>query len=100
MRGAILNRQVDITEEADVLVAGGGPAGLCAAISAARNGCRTLLVEQNGYCGGMATAALVGPMMTCYDSSGEHMLIQGLFKEIVERLVAEGAAIHPSKVPA
>ena len=82
----------------DVIVVGGGPAGVCAAISAARQGVKTLLVEQNGYCGGMATAGLVGPFMTCYDSSGETMIIKGLFEEIVERLVEKDFAIHPKDV--
>jgi NADPH-dependent 2,4-dienoyl-CoA reductase/sulfur reductase-like enzyme len=39
----------------DVLVVGGGPAGVCAAISAARNGAKTMVVEQSGMLGGMAT---------------------------------------------
>lgn len=86
------------TEITDVLVVGGGPAGLCAAISSARSGARTMLIEQAGYCGGMATAALVAPFMTCYDSGGGKMLIRGLFEEIVERLVSLGGAIHPSQV--
>ncbi len=84
----------------DVLVIGGGPAGLCAAIAAARHGADTLLIEQQGFCGGMATAGLVAPFMTCYDSGGDTMLIRGLFEEIVDRLVATGDAIHPSKVEA
>ena len=88
------------TEHADVLVIGGGPAGLCAAIAAARAGASTLLIEQNGYCGGMATAGLVAPFMTCYDSGGNTMLIRGLFEEIVNRLVEAGDAIHPSAVNA
>ncbi|MBQ3126049.1 MAG: FAD-dependent oxidoreductase, partial [Clostridia bacterium] len=83
---------------ADVLVIGGGPAGLCAAIAASRNGADTLLIEQNGFCGGMATAGLVAPFMTCYDSGGGTMLIRGLFAELIDRLVAVGGAIHPSKV--
>lgn len=82
----------------DVIVVGGGPAGVCAAISAAGQGVKTLLVEQNGFCGGMATAGLVGPFMTCYDSAGETMIIRGLFEEIVDRLVARGFAIHPKDV--
>lgn len=80
---------------ADVLVIGAGPAGVCAAISAAREGAKVLLVEQNGFSGGMATAGLVGPFMTCYDKSGNTMIIRGIFSEIVDRLVDCGGAIHP-----
>jgi len=82
----------------DVLVIGGGPAGLCAAIASARMGAKTTLIEKNGYCGGMATAGLVAPFMTCYDSGGNTMLIRGLFEEIVQRLVDMGGAIHPSEI--
>jgi hypothetical protein len=49
--------------EVDVLVCGGGPAGIGAAIMAARQGAKTLLVERSGRLGGMATLALVGPLM-------------------------------------
>jgi len=87
-------------ENTDVLVIGGGPAGLCAALASARMGVKTLLIEQGGFCGGMATAGLVAPFMTCYDSGGNTMLIRGLFEEIVERLIDMGGAIHPSQIPA
>ena len=83
------------THETDVLVAGGGPAGACAAIAAARNGASVLLVERGNCLGGMATRGLVGPFMTCYDKTGSVQIIRGLFNEIVERLVACGGAIHP-----
>lgn len=86
-------------ESTDVLVVGGGPSGLCAAIASARAGAKTTLIEQSGYCGGMATAGLVAPFMTCYDSGGNTMLIRGLFEEIVDRLIDMNGAIHPSKVP-
>ena len=43
----------------DVLVVGGGPSGVAAAISAARNGANTLLVEKDGFLGGMSTAGLL-----------------------------------------
>ena len=46
----------------DVLVIGGGPSGVCAAVCAARQGVSVLLVEQGGFCGGMATRGLVGPL--------------------------------------
>ena len=86
--------------DADVLVIGGGPAGVCAAIAAARHGARVILAEQGGCLGGMATRGLVGPFMTCYDKRGETQLVRGLFEEIVRRLVAVGGAIHPSQVRA
>lgn len=85
---------------ADVVVVGGGPAGLCAAVSAARQGVRVILVEQGGACGGMATRGLVGPFMTCYDRDGKNMIIRGIFEEIVDRMVERGFAIHPSQVRA
>ncbi|MBC5736301.1 FAD-dependent oxidoreductase [Lawsonibacter faecis] len=84
--------------DADVLVLGAGPAGFCAAVAAAREGARVLLVEQGGCAGGMATAGLVGPFMTCYDAAGEEMILRGLFAEVVDALVARGGAIHPAQV--
>ncbi|MBR4172235.1 MAG: FAD-dependent oxidoreductase [Kiritimatiellae bacterium] len=80
---------------AQLVVVGGGPAGVCAAIAAARNGADVLLLEQGGCLGGMATQGLVNPFMTCYDKTGETMIIRGLFEEVVDRLVACGGAIHP-----
>ena len=84
----------------DVVVVGGGPAGVCAAIAAARNGAKTLIVEQGNCLGGMATRGLVAPFMTCYDTTGEIMVIKGIFAEIVDRMVELGGAIHPSVVRA
>lgn len=100
MDTVILNKNVNLTHQADVVVVGGGPSGVCAAIAAARNGASTILVEENGCAGGMATMGLVGPFMTCYDKSGQTMIIRGLFEEIVDRLVARGGAIHPAQVHA
>lgn len=92
--------EVNIQKESkcDVLVIGGGPAGVCAAIAAARTGAKTILIEEGAFCGGMATRGLVGPFMTCYDAEGTEMIIRGLFKEIVEQMVKKGYAIHPSEV--
>ena len=86
--------------QAQVAVVGGGPAGVCAAIAAARNGAKTLLIESGNCLGGMATLGGVGPFMTSFDKDGERMIIRGLFEEIVDRLVARGGAIHPKDVPA
>ncbi|MFA6591783.1 MAG: FAD-dependent oxidoreductase [Bacteroidales bacterium] len=83
-----------------LLVLGGGPAGVCAAISAARKGIKVMIVEGGSCLGGMATRGLVSPFMTCYDTTGEIMVVRGMFSEIVDKLVAVGGAIHPSHVRA
>ena len=84
----------------DVIVVGGGPAGMCAALAAAREGMQVVLVEQGGCCGGMATRGMVGPFMTSYDRKGERMIIRGIFEDIVNRMVERGYAIHPRDVRA
>lgn len=52
-----------IPKSYDFVVVGGGLTGVCATIAAARQGVKTLLVEQSGFCGGMATMGLVGPFI-------------------------------------
>lgn len=72
----------------DVIVAGGGPAGVAASVAAARNGCKTLLIERESCLGGMATQAMVpafGPF-----TNGEVDLIGGIGREILEKLKENG----------
>ena len=90
-------RKFEIRHRYDVAVIGGGPAGVAAAVEAARNGADTLLAESSGLLGGMAASALVGPFMTCYDRDGERKVVGGIFDEIVERTAALGGAIPPSE---
>ena len=52
-------KETEVAAEVDVVVAGGGPAGLAATVAAARNGADTILVERYGYLGGLATGGLV-----------------------------------------
>ncbi|MGH3342804.1 MAG: FAD-dependent oxidoreductase [Carbonactinosporaceae bacterium] len=94
------SREITVAEPVDVLVAGGGPAGIAAAVAAARRGARTALVERFGYLGGNLTAGLVGPCMTSYSLDGSHQLVRGVFDEFVRRMEALGGAIHPSKTRA
>lgn len=89
--------EIPIKRACDVVVVGGGPAGFCAAVAAARNGADTVLIEQYGCCGGMATSGLVGPFMTSYNKSGDKMIIRGMFEEVIDRLVTQGGAIHPKE---
>jgi len=78
--------------EFDVVVVGGGVAGICAALAAARHGAKTALIEATGSLGGMATSGLV-PALAPYNYNEPHgePLIRGLAWEFVERLHAEGA---------
>lgn len=92
--------EIPVVRRKDVVVIGGGCAGIAAAICAARHGARTLLVESNGVLGGMATAGLVGPFMTCYDPDGQNQVIKGFFDEFVREMEKRGGAIHPEKVQA
>ena len=75
----------------DVIVVGGGPAGVPAAVAAARNGARTLLVERYGFLGGNSTVALVYPFMK--NSTGNQILSLGLFKEFLDTLASNGALL-------
>ena len=90
--------KVDDFYETDVLVVGGGPAGVCAAIAAAREGVQVMIVETGGCLGGMATRGLVGPFMTCYDTTGEQMIIKGIFEEIIDRMVLLLKERHTSRL--
>lgn len=77
----IRNRDLPLDDSWDVIVAGGGPAGCTAAIAAAREGARTLLVEATGMLGGMATAGLVPAW--CPFTDKERIIYSGLAEEIL-----------------
>lgn len=75
-------RELEVEAEVDVVVAGGGPAGVGAALAAAREGARTVLFERFGMLGGMWTSALVNPLFQ--EQNG------WLVAELVENLRAAG----------
>ena len=81
-------RQIAVIDEVDVLVAGGGPAGIAAALAAAREGARTLLVERYGYLGGMITGSHVVAILGVGD--GHQRLAAGIVQEIRQRLAPLG----------
>lgn len=106
-------RQALLAGETDVLVVGGGPAGIGAAMGAARTGAQVTLVERYGFLGGNATAALVMPLMSFHtsrpaferagttnllpgDHGPGHPVIAGIVQELLEKLVQAGGAIAPS----
>ena len=79
---SIPERTVPVLAEADVLVCGGGTAGITAACSAARHGAKVILVERWPCVGGMATAALVNGW---HRSDRTKMVIYGLVEEAAGR---------------
>jgi hypothetical protein len=84
---------VPITAYTDVLICGGGPAGIAAAVAASRQGARTMLVESQGCLGGVATSGLIGVLMGSWSRDGEYSVVAGIFDEIVDRLAEQGGAI-------
>lgn len=80
----IVNKNIPIVANADVVVTGGGPGGVCAAIAAARMGAKVVLAERYGALGGMASFGEVTPFMSNH-ANGQY-LTKGIFKEWRERM--------------
>ena len=62
MRTVSYSKTIPVQEHFDVIVCGGGAAGIGAALAAAEDGAKTALIERFGFLGGMATAGYVNPM--------------------------------------
>lgn len=82
-------REIPIVHHTDVLVLGGGPAGVGAAVSAARCGVDVTLIERYGFLGGLSTGGLVIALIHMTD--GVHPIVGGLCQEFVNRLETMGA---------
>lgn len=78
-------RDLPVVSSADVVVCGGGPAGVCAAIASARMGADTLLIESQGCLGGIWTASLLGYIL---DMGGK----KGILKEIAAAILKRNEA--------
>jgi len=85
-------REIPVLDQIDVLVAGGGVSGSVAAISAARTGAKTCLVERNGVLGGVATAGLMANIGNLFLDGRGRQVIRGIPAEVVQRMVDRGAA--------
>ena len=83
------SRQTPVYGEFDVVVVGGGPAGIMAATSAARAGCSTLLIERYGFLGGAGTAGGLSTFCGLHARTygADVRVIRGLADELLDRLV-------------
>ncbi|MHB8670215.1 MAG: FAD-dependent oxidoreductase [Acidimicrobiales bacterium] len=88
-------RDLPVIGTPDVLVVGGGAAGVSAALAAARRGADTWLIEGSGDLGGLATVGLINLLLTLDDGAGTQV-VAGVCQEFVDRLVLAGHARHPS----
>ena len=85
-------REIEVKGEYDVLVIGGGGAGIAAGIAAARSGARTLMVERYGFLGGMATAGMVGSFCGFFTTGNKiKLIVGGIAGSLLERLKARSA---------
>jgi len=89
-------RETRVAREADVVVVGGGPGGIGAAVSAARNGADTVLIERYGHLGGMGTGGLVTIIPQLTDIFGKQQIV-GLTQEWVDRLKSREAVVYPKE---
>lgn len=87
--------QIPVFEETDVLVVGGGPAGTAAAISAARNGAKVILLERYSFLGGLATGGQV--LMIPNLDNGSGVEVAGIQQEWMNRLEKIPNAVYGPK---
>ena len=95
-----LDKRTPILLDTDVLVVGGGAAGVAAAVTAARQGLRVLLLERYGFCGGGAVAGLSGTICGLYkasDSAGAkpQQLVHGFVDEFIKVMEQKGGLTGP-----
>jgi succinate dehydrogenase/fumarate reductase flavoprotein subunit len=89
-------RETRVTHAADVLVVGGGSAGVAAAVAAAREGADVVLAERYGSLGGLATGGLIVLLLTLDDGRG-NQAVAGLCQEVTERMARRGGAHFPPR---
>src|SRR5947207_10326023 len=94
---ALRARELDVLADVDVCVAGAGPAGLGAALAAARAGARVCLLERYGFLGGNFTAASVGTICGLYVAGGGSFasVTRGIAEEVAGAVKGAGAASGP-----
>lgn len=95
----LFSRSVPIHGNYDLVVCGGGPSGIPAALSAARSGLKVLLIEGTGQLGGTGTSAGVSHLLGARTSDTKERCVAGLFREITDELISRGEAVDPLTIP-
>ena len=80
---------MDFCKRCEVAVAGGGIAGVAAAVQAARCGKKTVLIEKSVYCGGLATGGLIYIYLPLCDGNGRQVTF-GIAEELLRRSMKYG----------
>lgn len=91
-------KDLEIIENTDVIVCGGGPTGIGAAVSAAKNGAKVVLIEQSGCLGGLGTNGLVTSFMSMSAYTGGRQIIKGVWEDLINRLEKEQGAIRSTDI--
>ena len=86
---------VRVAARANVVVVGGGPAGLSAAIGAARNGAQVILLERYNHLGGLASGGMVLVLDDMWDSYHNEISVRGICMTMIERLTKLKLATFP-----
>ncbi len=93
-------RQIPVIASADVVVVGGGPAGVAAALSAAREGCSVYLVERTGFLGGLWTGGFVLIVWCIFGANKQGkqtQVIHGVTSEILDNLKQRNMLVFERK---
>jgi len=86
---------MEIKEEADIAVIGGGPSGIAAAVSAARAGCRTILMEKAPFLGGIVSKGGITTLCGLYRSSDSALLHEGFPREFARLIMQRDGGAGP-----
>ena len=92
-------RALPVGEGYDVMVCGGGPSGIPAALAARRAGLKVLLVEATQQLGGVSTSAGISILLGGRTGDNKFQCVGGIFHEITRDLVARGGALDPEAMP-
>lgn len=88
------SEQIPVVADTDVVVVGAGPAGVTAAVSAARNGASVTLLERYHHLGGMASGGMV-LVLDDMVNEGNEIVTTGIVSEFVDRLERQDGAVYP-----